>query len=78
MLLRPPISFVDLDKLPEPRRYHAFLIDADGRVVRSKSLPASDDQDALQQAEAFVDGHAVELWDGLRFMEHFPPITITT
>ncbi|MCJ2106755.1 hypothetical protein MKK70_15505 [Methylobacterium sp. E-041] len=66
------LRFADLDRLPVPPCYHAFLVNADGRVVRLENLPALDDQDALRQAEAFVAGHAVELWHGMRFMERFP------
>ncbi|WP_210248472.1 hypothetical protein, partial [Methylobacterium sp. WL103] len=26
------------------------------------------------EAKALVNGHAVELWDGLRFIDHFPTL----
>ncbi|MHC2002855.1 hypothetical protein ACYQR9_20755 [Methylobacterium sp. CM6241] len=37
-------------------------------------LAAEDDDRAIEAVKAMVDGHAVELWDGLRFIEHFPSV----
>ena len=37
-------------------------------------ISVQDDDEAVERAKAMVDGHAVELWDGLRFIEHFPPV----
>ena len=66
-----PIGFADLDKLPTPPRYHVIVVAADGRVVHAERLSADDDREALLRASALVEGGAVELWDGLRFIEHF-------
>ncbi|GEM_PF-2763042 len=52
-------------------RYRAFLLDADGNVVRTEHLFAETDEAALTLASELIDGHAVEVWDGLRFLEHF-------
>ncbi|GJE54812.1 MULTISPECIES: hypothetical protein [Methylobacterium] len=57
-----------------PANYRAVLLRADGSVVFTSNLNAADDDEALGFAQAMVDGHAVELWDGLRFIEHFPSI----
>ncbi|GEP08038.1 hypothetical protein [Methylobacterium oxalidis] len=60
-----------------PHRYRAFILDADGKVLRSDPLPARDDEAALRLAGALVDGHSVELWDGMRFIEHLDPLGST-
>ncbi|MCJ2083928.1 hypothetical protein [Methylobacterium sp. J-090] len=57
-----------------PPRYRAILLGPTGRIASLVNLIAGDDKDALRLAEAMVDGHAVELWDGVRFIEHFPAL----
>lgn len=56
-----------------PARYRAVLLGPLGQIVGLIALTARDDDVARQLAEALVDGRAVELWDGLRFIEHFAP-----
>ncbi|MER2263723.1 hypothetical protein [Methylobacterium oxalidis] len=56
-----------------PHRYRAFILDADGKVLRLAPVSAQDDEAALRLASAMVDGHSVELWDGMRFIEHLDP-----
>ncbi|KAB1071645.1 hypothetical protein [Methylobacterium planeticum] len=59
--------------LPEdcgPSRYRAFVLDADLTVLRIEHLAAQDDDTALDLARRLLSGHAIELWDGLRFIEH--------
>lgn len=53
--------------------YRALMIDAQGRIVRSEAVAAAGDAEAKVVASALADGHAVDLWDGLRFIEHFDP-----
>ena len=57
----------------EPSRYRAFILDADETVLRIEHLPAQDDDTALNLARKLLNGHAIELWDGLRFIEHLDP-----
>ncbi|MER2265274.1 hypothetical protein [Methylobacterium oxalidis] len=64
--------------LHDEARYRAFLIDPDGRVVAIEHLAARDDEAALVLARTLVDGHAVELWDGMRFIEHFDALASQT
>ena len=61
----------DLYQFPGEPRYRALLLGSDGRVLRMEHLPVGDDAEAVRRARAFVDGNAVELWDGVRFIEHF-------
>lgn len=56
------------------RAYRAILLAADGRIATLSRLDAQDDAEALVRAAGMVDGHAVELWDGSRFIAHFPPV----
>jgi hypothetical protein len=60
-------SQIDTDVLSKPKP-------PSGTVVNAMRLAVESDEEALERAKAMVDGHAVELWDGLRFIEHFPPV----
>lgn len=55
-------------------RYHAILVDADGRAISMHWIRATEDEEAVRQAQALVDGHGVDLWDGVRFIEYFPAL----
>lgn len=54
-----------------PPCFRAFLIDAAGNIARLVSLVANDDLEASDLAQAMVASHAVDLWDGVRFIDHF-------
>lgn len=58
---------------PRPMRvaYRVFLLASDDSVRDSVPLTAADDAEAMALAAAMVDGQAVELWDGVRFIERF-------
>lgn len=57
---------------PSPR-YRAVIIGMAGDVLRIVRLNAANDPTALIRAGALADGCAVELWDGVRRLHHFPP-----
>lgn len=57
-----------------PRAYRALILKPDGTLVRQHTLVAFDDEEATELAEVMLDGHAVELWDGLRFIEHIEAV----
>lgn len=57
----------------ERHRYRALMLDPSGRILSTTPISANTDDVAVTMAVALVDGHAVELWDGVRFIEHFPP-----
>ena len=42
--------------------YRAYLIDKDNRVHSYKPIDADGDEEVLEAAEQFVDGHDVEVW----------------
>ena len=43
--------------------YIAFVVDASGRRLRSHGFAAENQSEAATHALAYLDGHAVELWD---------------
>jgi hypothetical protein len=54
--------------------YRAFFVDVPGHIVRPpKVFEADDDAAALTQAQQFVDGYDVELWDHDRFIALIGP-----
>jgi len=59
-----------------PRAYRAMTLTGDGRVLANISLVAVNDFEALAAAEALATELAVELWDGLRFIDRLEPSTL--
>lgn len=55
-------------------RYRINFLNPDGTIFRTKSVKASSDAEAIQYARQFMDGRALDLWDGLRFIEFFPTL----
>lgn len=53
--------------------YQALILTSDGRIAGTKRLASRNDDEALHAAEGIASDHAVDLWDGLRFIEHFKP-----
>lgn len=51
--------------------YRASLIGEDGQVLRSVQLVCPDDETAREYAKQLVDGRAVELWQGDRWVGKF-------
>lgn len=51
--------------------YRALLLDSEGNLVRIEDLFASDDDEAIELGRALADGHGVDVWAGVRFLEHF-------
>ena len=42
--------------------YRAYLIGEDNCVTSYRAIEAATDEEALQSAKQFVDGHDVEVW----------------
>lgn len=53
--------------------YRALFLLPDGEVIATRRLSAADDREAITLVKAMVDYHAVELWNGLRYVEYFVP-----
>lgn len=60
---------------PRPARmspsYRAIVLTPDGQVAFTEQLFAENDVEALHAVAVFANDDAVDLWDGLRFIEHF-------
>ncbi|MCJ2033960.1 hypothetical protein [Methylobacterium sp. J-068] len=56
------------DNASSERPYRALLLDAVGRVLRTKVIPARDESEAIERARAFMDGRPVELREGDRLV----------
>jgi hypothetical protein len=54
------------------QRYRIYTVGSDGLFSSAQFLECVDEQEAIQKARQFVDGHDVELWDGDRFVARFP------
>jgi hypothetical protein len=48
--------------------YRAFTIGLDGHFTGFEPLICSDDAEAVTKAKRMVDGHAIEVWSGERFV----------
>ncbi len=46
--------------------YRAYILGADGRIMKPIDLECDNDEVAKEAAERLVDGHDVELWQGRR------------
>ena len=64
----------DILSEPRPPIYRVVVLAGCGTVHNVLRLTAADDEQAKERAKMMVDGHAVELWDGLRFIDHFAPV----
>jgi hypothetical protein len=53
--------------------YRAYMIGRDGHIFNRVDIRCSDENEARRLAKVAVDGHAVELWQGDRFIERFEP-----
>jgi hypothetical protein len=53
--------------------YRAYIIGTDGHIINRVDIRCPDRNEARRLATVAVDGHAVELWQGDRFIERFEP-----
>ncbi len=63
-----------LHALPPSHRYRALLLGLGGKIICVRAIAAGDDAEASGIVRDMLDGRAVELWDGGRFIEQFGPI----
>jgi hypothetical protein len=47
-------------------RYVAFVLTPMGQIIETVNLKCASDEDAQEQAQQWVNGHAVELWEGAK------------
>ena len=48
--------------------YRAYTVGQDGHFINFRAFSCDDDPDAIERARLLVDGRAVELWCGPRFV----------
>ncbi|WP_264048868.1 hypothetical protein [Methylobacterium flocculans] len=51
-----------------------MMRNACGGEVLNTPISALEDDEAKDKARALADGYAVDLWDGMRFIERFEPL----
>lgn len=52
--------------------YRVFLLGLGGQILREKPIRAATDDEAIAIVVGMLDGRPIDLWDGLRFIRHFP------
>jgi hypothetical protein len=60
----------------ERTSYRALVLLPNGRIARTELLQSGNDTEAMQAAEVFASFNAVDLWDGLRFIENYMPRSV--
>jgi hypothetical protein len=63
--------------VPEAHDYRAISLTHEGHVANVRSLVAESDDEAIAQTLALARDLATDLWDGLRFVEHFAGRLVT-
>jgi hypothetical protein len=53
--------------------YRAYIVGQDGHFAGCEHMLCPDDFEAINRAKLLVDGHAVELWSGPRFIIRLDP-----
>jgi hypothetical protein len=53
--------------------YRAYTVGYDGHFIGFKPLVCMDDAEAMERTRQLIDGHAVELWSGVRFVARLEP-----
>jgi hypothetical protein len=57
------------------QEYRIFLIEKNGHIAEAATiLKCPDDQAAVEQAQQYLNGRAVEVWRGARRVIHLDPI----
>jgi hypothetical protein len=55
--------------------YRLYFINAEGKITEPpKVVECQTDEEALVEAQKYLDGKAVEVWKGARILAHFDPI----
>jgi hypothetical protein len=52
--------------------YRAYLIGRDGHILHRVEMLCDDDEAAKERVLLLVDGHTIELWQGMRMVATFP------
>jgi hypothetical protein len=52
--------------------YRAYYVGADGQFTGSRELDCENDSTAIASAKKLLDGHDIEIWNGLRKIIRLP------
>ncbi len=58
--------------------FYAYLVGPDGHVINRVDLVLEKEEDAVERAQAMVDGYDVELWQRARKIATFPKRELLT
>ncbi len=65
----PPVLRMGVAVVPE---YRIFFLDPDSYITQPPQIvECADDQEAIQKAKQFIDGHDIELWEKDRCIVRF-------
>jgi hypothetical protein len=53
--------------------YRAYTVGGDGHFIGFEPLVCRNDAEAIERARRLIDGHAIELWSGARFVARLEP-----
>lgn len=73
-LAQPSLAITERPKL----NYRVFVIAPGGQICTTRRLCSENDDEAAHAAAMISDEYAVDLWDGLRFIEHFELRDVST
>jgi hypothetical protein len=48
--------------------YRVYSVGLDGHFIRFDAVVCANDEEAIEKAKRYVDGHDIELWCGDRFV----------
>jgi hypothetical protein len=49
-------------------RVYFYSVGLDGHFIRFDAIVCANDEEAIEKAKRYVDGHDIELWSGDRFV----------
>jgi hypothetical protein len=52
--------------------YRAYVLDDNGSIVNVRELEAPDDSEAVEQAQKYLDGYDLEVWQRARKVKLLP------
>jgi hypothetical protein len=56
--------------------YRAFLVDEKGQFTGAEDFDCADDEDAIKQAQRYVNGCGVEVWQAMSFIAKIDPVPV--
>jgi hypothetical protein len=53
--------------------YELRVLGTDNRITSTQEMESTDDDEAFTMAKRYLDGHAMEVWEGKRFIGTVEP-----